>query len=144
MTGSVRPATINDADRILILTIDFAASRRPEFEPTSAEFRRSMAAVIENGNSCLLVAQVDDEISGYLLGHLHGSFLANGPVGWVEEVMVDSSRRRMGLGKELMSSFEQWSVERGCRLVALGTRYATDFYLALGYEVSASHLRKLL
>jgi hypothetical protein len=53
MIGRVRPATIEDADRILILTIDFAASRRPEFAPIGADFQRSMAAVIENDTACL-------------------------------------------------------------------------------------------
>jgi GNAT superfamily N-acetyltransferase len=90
------------------------------------------------------VAEVDEEISGCMLGFLHHSFLANGPVGWVEEVMVECSRRRIGLGGELIANFEHWSAKRGCRLLALGTKYATDFYLALGYEVSASHLRKRL
>jgi hypothetical protein len=43
-----------------------------------------------------------------------------------------------------MREFEEWARSRGSRLVALATRRATDFYLSLGYEESATYVRKLL
>jgi hypothetical protein len=43
-----------------------------------------------------------------------------------------------------MTAFEQWSAARDCVLVALATRRAMPFYLALGYEESATYLRKVL
>ena len=42
-----------------------------------------------------------------------------------------------------MSSFEDWAVGNGCALVALATRRAKPFYLAIGYQESATYLRKL-
>ena len=44
----------------------------------------------------------------------------------------------------LMAEFERWATERGAALVALATRRAAPFYLALGYEESATYFRKLL
>ncbi len=43
-----------------------------------------------------------------------------------------------------MSAFEEWAAGQGCVLVALATRRAAPFYLALGYEESAAYLRKVL
>jgi hypothetical protein len=43
-----------------------------------------------------------------------------------------------------MSAFEEWAAGQGCVLVALATRRAAPFYLALGYEESAAYLRKML
>jgi hypothetical protein len=42
-----------------------------------------------------------------------------------------------------MNSFEDWAARRGCALVALATRRAKPFYLAIGYQESADYLRKL-
>jgi GNAT superfamily N-acetyltransferase len=48
------------------------------------------------------------------------------------------------VGLRLMSAFEEWAAERGCAQVALATRRAAPFYLALGYQESAVYLRKVL
>lgn len=84
------------------------------------------------------------ESQGYLLGFRHLTFYANGPVGWVEEIIVRHQDRGQGLGRVVMNAFEQWAAEQGCALVALATRQAAPFYHALGYEESATYFRKVL
>ena len=84
------------------------------------------------------------ESIGYLLGFRHLTFYANGPVGWVEEVVVRDQDRGRGIGRVLMGAFERWAAAEGCTLVALATRRAAPFYRALGYEESASYFRKVL
>ena len=81
---------------------------------------------------------------GYLLGFDHYALFANGRVSWVEEIMVREDRRRQRIGERLMEHFEQWARSRESKLVALGTRRAASFYLALDYEESATYFRKLL
>ena len=81
---------------------------------------------------------------GYLLGFRHLTFYANGPVAWVEEIIVRGHDRERGIGRALMSAFEQWAAGQGCALVALATRRAAPFYRALGYEESAAYFRKVL
>jgi GNAT superfamily N-acetyltransferase len=73
-----------------------------------------------------------------------GPFYANGPVAWVEEVFVRGQHRGCGVGRALMSAYEQWAISRDCALVALATRRAAPFYRALGYEESALYHRKIL
>ncbi len=43
-----------------------------------------------------------------------------------------------------MTAFETWAQQRGSKLVGVSTRRASVFYHALGYEDSATYLRKLL
>jgi GNAT superfamily N-acetyltransferase len=77
-------------------------------------------------------------------GEVRPDLPANGPVGWVEEVLVRTELRGAGLGRALMRAFEDWAAAQGCALVALATRRAAPFYRALGYEESAAYFRKLL
>jgi GNAT superfamily N-acetyltransferase len=58
--------------------------------------------------------------------------------------MVRREHRGRGIGHDLMSAFERWAAARECTMVALATRRAAPFYLALGYEESAAYLRKVL
>jgi GNAT superfamily N-acetyltransferase len=62
----------------------------------------------------------------------------------VEEIVVHEAFRRRGIGTLLMQSFEEWATQQASHLVALATRRAAAFYQALGYEESATYLRKLL
>ena len=136
----IRPAEDRDREAVSGLASRFATS----FEVSLSAFDRAWERLLSDEDACLLVAEEDDAVLGYLLGFRHDTFFANGPVGWVEEVMVTESRRGRGLGRDLMLSFEAWSAEAGCALVALATRRADAFYRAIGYEESAIYFRKLI
>jgi GNAT superfamily N-acetyltransferase len=134
----IRRATHADQKPLSQLVEIFATS----FTPSEDDFRKSFARLVVNHSTCLLVAEADTLV-GYLLGFAHDTFYANGPVAWVEEVIVDESRRRQHVGLSLMRTFELWAANRGCRLVALATRRAEPFYRSLGYEDSATYFRLL-
>ena len=143
MDGSrvqVRSARAGDARGVAILAAELAQS----FAFSVAGFEQSYPAVLSARDACLLVAAEGDECLGYVLGFRHLTFYANGPVGWVEEILVRPECRGHGLGRALMSAFEQWATEHDCTLVALATRRAAPFYRALGYQDSAAYLRKVL
>jgi GNAT superfamily N-acetyltransferase len=135
-----RPAGPGDADRVAGLASELAMS----FPFRRAAFDTSYAALLEGRDSCLLVAAREDDCLGYLLGFRHLTFFANGPVGWVEEVMVRAEHRQAGIGRALMNAFEEWAATQGCALIALATRRAAPFYRALGYQESAAYFRKVL
>jgi len=136
----VRQAGPGDADMIAGLAAELAQS----FAFRRADFDLSYPALLAERHACVLVAEQDGECVGYLLGFWHLTFFANGPVGWVEEVLVRREHRGRGIGRDLMSTFERWAAARECTMVALATRRAAPFYLALGYEDSAAYLRKVL
>jgi GNAT superfamily N-acetyltransferase len=136
----IRPAEARDREAVFSLAARFATS----FAVEPPAFDRAWQRLRLDESACLFVAEDEGAVTGYLLGFRHDTFFANGPVGWVEEVMVEESRRGSGLGRDLMSHFEAWSAEAGCALVALATRRADAFYRAIGYEESATYFRKLL
>jgi GNAT superfamily N-acetyltransferase len=143
MDGSqvrIRSAGVGDADAVAVLADEMGQS----FAFSRGAFDLSFPALLAAEDTCLLVAVAGEDRVGYLLGFVHLTFYANGPVGWVEEVLVRQDHRGHGVGRALMDAFEAWARQRGCALVALATRRAAPFYLALGYEESAVYLRKLL
>jgi GNAT superfamily N-acetyltransferase len=138
--GEVTQARAGDADDVARLAAELAMS----FEFSPASFRENYPALLAEDGACLLLAVSGHESVGYLLGFRHLTFYANGPVGWVEEVVVRDQDRGRGIGRVLMDAFEQWAAAEGCTLVALATRRAAPFYRALGYEESAAYFRKVL
>lgn len=136
----IRPASAADSEAVARLAGDLAQS----FPFSREMFDASYPALIAADHARVLVAVSGGQVIGYLLGFSHGTFYANGPVGWVEELFVLSPHRGDGVGRALMRAFERWAAARGCALVALATRRAAPFYLAIGYEESATYLRKTL
>jgi GNAT superfamily N-acetyltransferase len=145
----VRPATTADAGTVARLAAELAQS----FPFSPAAFDRAYLAVLAAGDACLLLAEdlggagraaSPAEPLGYLLGFWHPAFFANGPVAWVEEILVRPEHRGRGAGRALMSAFEQHAADQGCLLVALATRRAAAFYRALDYQESAIYFRKVL
>jgi GNAT superfamily N-acetyltransferase len=136
----VRPAVAADASAVAGLAGQLAQS----FTFSRAEFDLNYPALLAEPNVCLLVATGGGDHLGYLLGFRHLTFFANGPVGWVEEILVSPGQRGSGTGRALMTAFEQWAAEHGCAMVALATRRAGPFYRAIGYEESAVYHRKIL
>jgi GNAT superfamily N-acetyltransferase len=137
---SVRHATGSDAAAVAELASRLAQS----FPFSRVRFDASFAALLNTEDACLLLAVDGDTALGYILGFEHVTFYANGRVATVEEILVRAEFRRRGIGRALMEAFERWALSRNCNLVTLATRRAVPFYVALGYEESAAHLRKAL
>ena len=138
--GEVRQARAGDADDVARLAAELAMS----FEFSAARFREHYPSLLADDGACLLLAVSGPISLGYLLGFRHLTFYANGPVGWVEEIVVRDQDRGRGIGRLLMDGFEQWAAAQDCALVALATRRAARFYRALGYQESAAYFRKVL
>jgi GNAT superfamily N-acetyltransferase len=136
----VRRAEDADEESVFELLVDFATS----FVPERRAFGRSFAELRADAGCLVLVAEVDRRVEGYLLAFVHGTFYANGPVAWIEEVTVRADGRRGGLGRALVAEAERWASEAGAVLVALATRRAEAFWQAVGYEPSATYLQKRL
>ncbi len=135
----VRPAKTEDADHLWPLVQDFAFS----YQPDQPSFERSFGDLLGRSDSLLLVAVSNEGgIVGYLLGSYHGTLFANGPVAWIEELMVSESFRGQGIARKLMSSAEAWARSVPTAYIALASRRAGDFYLKTGYEESATYYRK--
>jgi GNAT superfamily N-acetyltransferase len=137
----VRPARPEDADQVWPLARDFATSFTPEREAFDATWQSLGGGL---GELVAVAESSDRKVVGYLLANHHLTFLANGPVAWVEEVMVDERYRRTGVGRELMSYAENWARESSAAYLALASRRAGPFYCALGYDDSAVFYKRTL
>ena len=137
----IRPARPDDGERVWPLARDFATS----FTPERSAFDRTWKLLVGAPDTLLLVAEIDDgDITGYLLGHSHQTFLANGRVAWIEELMVEQNHRRRGIGRGLIGHAEHWARCTGAAYIALASRRAGPFYTALGYHDSAVYYKKTL
>jgi GNAT superfamily N-acetyltransferase len=133
-----RPAVPGDIEPLLALARRFATS----FRVDDGSFRATFTRVVASEGDHLIVAEREGHAVGYLLGFTRPAFWANGPIGWVEEIMVSEEHRRQGIGRALMAAFEERAAQRGARVVALATRRAGPFYEALGYADSAHYFKK--
>ena len=137
----VRPATPADRHRIWQLAQELATS----FVPERLVFDASFDALLAAPNNLVLVADSPTQgVVGYVLTSHHVAFFTNGPVAWVEELIVDQPARNGGAGRALMSAVEDWARSLGAAYVSLATRRTAAFYTAIGYEESAAFFRKLL
>ena len=136
----IRRASSEDVDQIWPLVREFAVSYRPN----RSVFDRSFLELLGRSDTLVLVAEAPPSaIVGYLLASHHGTLFANGPVAWVEELMVSESVRHQGVAARLMDFAETWARNVPTAYVALASRRAaSDFYLDVGYEESATYFRK--
>src|SRR5215467_2032595 len=104
----IRPAEAGDADAVA----DLAAELAQSFPLSRTSFHLSYQALLAADDAVLLLAVDGQERLGYLLGFQHLTFYANGPVAWVEEVLVRRQDRGRGIGRALMTAFEQWAARR--------------------------------
>lgn len=133
----VRAAASEDREQVWPLARDLATSYEVDPDAFTAIFER----LVDAPDALLLVAEADDQVVGYLLAQQHHTFHANGPVVWVEEVMVNEVCRGLGIGRALMREIEEWARAREAAYVALATRRVADFYTALGYDASATYFK---
>ena len=139
MYPTVRRATIADGDAVFALVELLTA-----FKPKRDAFNEALKRLLCDDSAWLSVAERSGIVVGYCLGFDHDTLRANGRVSWVEEIMVKPELRRTGIGRALMTAFEEWARSRGSKSVGLATRRAAPFYLALGYEESATCYRRAL
>jgi GNAT superfamily N-acetyltransferase len=137
---TIRPAESTDADALLTLASSFATS----FTVDAERFGAQLGALLSDPASALAVASSEAEIVGYVAASLHPTLYANGPVGWIEELMVHPAHRRGGVGQLLVATIERWARSQGAVMVSLATRRATEFWSAVGYEASATYFRRVL
>jgi len=135
---TVRRARPGDGPQVWPLVSDFSVSYVPEEQI----FERSFADLLARPDTLVLVAEEGAAILGYLLAGRHGTLFANGPVAWVEELMVAQPVRGSGVGRSLMAAAEHWAHSVPCAYLALASRRAGPFYEALGYDPSATYYRK--
>ncbi len=142
MSRSVQIRVANPGDQAALYELVRAF---PTPTPITPEMYAGLfAEKLADAQSFLAVAHRGTTLLGYLSGCRHAAFNAGGDTAWVDEVLVVEPERGGGIGRMLMQAFERWAAASDCRLVALATRGAADFYRQLGYESNAGYFKKYL
>jgi GNAT superfamily N-acetyltransferase len=136
----IRKAILSDEAALFELVRAFPT---PTPIPRDA-YSKMYAQKLNDSSSFIAVASNESALVGYVSGHYHSAFYASGCSAWIDEIFVLNTERRYGTGRMLVSAFESWAAESGCKLVALATAGASDFYLRLGYSTKASYFKKYL
>ena len=131
MPIKVRAATLEDAERLADLATQLG------YASTVAQMRERLAALPQDGCHALFVAEKD----GFVAGWVHVLLLPtleSEMRGEVAGMVVDKSYRRSGIGRLLMERAEDWTREKGVRLIGLRSNIirneAHAFYESLGYS----------
>ena len=136
----IRKARTEDEQEVIALARGFQS-------PTELDedyFHLAWKKKLIDPNSYIGIAESGNSIAGYISGYLHFAFYANGSTFWVDEIFVNDNMRRNGVGKSLMDSIIPWLGDRDCKLIALPTNGAKEFYSELGFQDSARYFKKYL
>ena len=127
---TVRTARLDDVDRIVDLTAQLG------YDVDASAVQERLARILQRQDHRFLVAELD----GRAVGWLHAvvsDYIETGPFVVVAGLVVDTSVRKTGAGRALMSAAEHWAVEKGCHVVRLWSSAARTeahrFYERIGY-----------
>jgi GNAT superfamily N-acetyltransferase len=139
-TLEIRPARLSDADRLFPLVEQFATSYRPE----RTAFERSFPLLVAAEHADCLVAELAGRLVGYALAFRLVTLYANGIVVELQELMVATDARGLGVGRRLVEAVCARAQVAGAVEVTVPTRRAGGYYVKLGFEETAAYFKRRL
>jgi len=135
---SIRSATPGDVEALVRL-LGVLFSIEADFTPDVERQRRGLAMLLAAPErAAVLVAERGGAVAGMVTAQLVVSTAEGGPSALVEDMVVEASERRHGVGRALLAAAEAWAAERGAtRLQLLADREnapALRFYERLGWR----------
>jgi GNAT superfamily N-acetyltransferase len=140
----LRKTTLADAEAVRALVEELG------YGPLEAStFARGLAAVLEDPAQQLLVAEVDEEVVGFMSLDIKPQVRLVGLVVTIDELVVTERARGRGVGKRLVDFAKAEAIRTGARRLELHTArkrpsYERGFYVKNGFtEVDSAVLRWL-
>lgn len=145
----VRAAERGDLASLLGLYRQLAGDRPASMPASIEEAGPLFDAIVADPRRSLLVATVDGALAGTADVVIVGNLTHHArPWAGVENVVVDETHRRRGVGRSLMSEVVRRCGASNCYKIQLLSRNerhgAHDFYRSLGFESSAEGFRLYL
>ena len=145
MAIAVRTATSSDIDAVVELQIGLFDADAGVHDPTTdlewprREGRADISDLLDNDSATVLVAVIDGETVGFLAGYTTPpSDIRPITSGVLRSLFVDEHARRSGAARALVTTFVDWSRERGCQRVVVdhyaANHGAATLYASLGFE----------
>lgn len=136
----IRSARLTDGDRLFLLVEQFATSYRPRRDAFDLHIPQLLSA----DHVDLIVGELAGEVVGYALAFSLLTLFANGTVVELQELMVAPEHRNKGIGRRLVQEILARAERKGATEVTVPTRRARDYYIGLGFEETATYLKRTL
>ena len=139
MDVTIRNARLDDLDAMTRL-LEALFSIEADFAVDTQRQLRGLSLMLDGcqKHRCIKVAETEGSVVGMGTAQMLVSTAEGGMVALVEDVIVDKSLRKAGIGRMLMDSIEGWARERGAsrlQLLADRTNFsALDFYDRIGWR----------
>lgn len=128
------PADLNEMVELLrqLFSIEL------DFDFDTARQRRGLSMLLAHAESLLVVAEKERKVIGMVSMQTLVSTAEGGPVGLIEDLVVDEAHRGQGIGNLLLDHLLQLGVERGLKRVQLladrTNTPALEFYAKRGWS----------
>ena len=131
--AKIRLATVEDFDDILPLLHQLS----PEKELHRGSLMEVFARGIDSNNEEYFCAEVEGRTIGFCSLAIENSLWQEGYMGSINELVVDESIRRHGIGTDLLKVAIDRSKEKGCQIIKLDSDFereeAHKFYGSHGF-----------
>lgn len=103
--------------------------------------QRGLEMMLSDGvNRCIMIAELNQQVVGMCTAQILISTAEGGSVALIEDVVVEDACRGLGIGKELLSSIENWAITRGVKRLQLladqNNIRALGFYKAMNWKLT--------
>ena len=155
MEIEIRKATIKDLENILDLNLKLFKKEHEEFDETldckwtkSEEGRKYFSRRIKKGDGCALVASVNGNVVGYLVGGFvkPESYRNVSKMIELEDMYVLNEFRSKGIGTKLYKQFLAWAKKKGAKRLRVTAstknKRAIEFYKKNGFKDYDTTLEK--
>jgi ribosomal protein S18 acetylase RimI-like enzyme len=113
----------------------------PPAQGGAAQYAARISDRLRDDSTCILVAEQDGQVIGYVLGmivDLMSDLFVQGPSGFIADIYVSPDARRSGVGRALVAQLMVWFAARGITYfewhVASHNQVGQEFWAALGGE----------
>ncbi len=111
----IRNCVTADYERVC----ELLAQLWPEVEVNTSDMKRCLEHGVRSQNHKYLCAVQDEEVVGFCSLIVNNSLWQQGLVGHVNELVVDRSHQRTGIGSALLRRMGDVAAEMGCKRVEL-------------------------
>jgi GNAT superfamily N-acetyltransferase len=130
-------ATMKDAAALVTMAVTFRNHLERD-TPTQAQFEQSITVLLNSPDARFLIAANDEGPMGYVLLRFRYSMWVGGDEATIEDLFVDPTRRKNGVGRALIEAALQAATAHGCLSVCLDTNEfnvaSTTIYTQLGFN----------
>lgn len=133
----IRPAQLEDIDAVLVLLQQLFGIEE-DFEFDAEKQRKGLRLLMNSTNGVIMVAESQDSVIAMGTAQLVISTSEGGPAVLIEDVVVNPSWQKQGIGSMLLERLGEWGAMHGAnRMQLLADRTnspALSFYHIAGWQ----------